>query len=311
VLPSWIAQPASPRSPRSRGSARFLERTLRESARVVEDAVFAERCARQPGLLQSLNPRLKLLSVLALLVAATFLHHLPSLWALAVFVIACAALSGIRARLLFNRVWWFVPGIFVIVALPAMLSWVTPGDPLAVLYRAAEPPQLGPVHLPAELTITRQGLASALLVVTRLLVGVSLALLLALTTRWQDLLKAAYTTATAPFVFTLAMMYRYLFVLLRVVENMHLGKRARTISPEPLAGQHRWIGGRIAFLFSRSRRLSEEVYQAMLARGYLGEPRALAAFSLRGLDAAWALACGVAIIALLLLDRKLLGGLPW
>lgn len=311
MLPDWIGETVSPRPTRERSSSRFLERALHGSARLVEEAVFAERAARRPGFLQGLDARVKLLSVLALLVAATFLHHLPSLWLLGAFAIGVAAASRVGGRVLFHRVWWFVPGIFVIVALPAALNVFTPGEALATLYRTSEPVVLGPVRLPAEVTITRQGLAGAGLVITRLLVGVLLAVTLTLTTRWQELLKAAYTTATAPFVFILAMMYRYLFVLLRTVENMHLARRARTISPETQAEARRWVGGRIAVLFSRSRRLSEEVYGAMLARGYRGEPRAMVGFRFGAAEAGWAAACAGVIGLMLWLDRALLGGLRW
>jgi cobalt ECF transporter T component CbiQ len=264
--------------------------------------VFAERAARRPGFLQSLDARAKLLSLVALLVAASFLHHLPSLWLLAAAVAAAAGLSRLGVRTLLNRVWWFLPAAFALIAIPAAFSFVTPGDPLVVLCRGAGS---------AQIAITRQGLATAALLVTRVFVGVLLAVTLTLTTCWQDLLKAAYTTATAPFVFTLAMTYRYLFVLLRTFQQMHLARRARTISPGSLAEQHRWIGGRIAALFSRSRRLSEEVYAAMLARGYRGRPRSLAGSRCTPMELAWLGGCAAAISLCLLVDRAVLRGLSW
>ncbi len=311
MLPDWVSQPAAPRPLRARGSGRFLERSLRQSARLVEEAVFAERVARRPGFLQRLDPRVKLLSLVGLLVAASFLRHLPSLWLLAGGVVAAAALSRVGLRVLFHRAWWFLPATFVLIALPAALSLITPGDPLVILYRNEALTRIGPLSLPSEVSITRQGLAAAGLVITRLFLGVLLAVTLTLTTRWQDLLKAAYTTATAPFVLTLAMTYRYLFVLLRTAENMHLGRQARTISPAPLAEQHRWVGGRIAALFLRSRRLSEEVYQAMVARGYRGEPKGLASARFRLAEAGWLLGCAAAAALALFLDRGVLAVLRW
>ncbi len=71
MLPSWIAESASPRPAPVRRRVPFLERTLRQSAEVVQHVVFAERAARRPGFLQGLDARVKLLSILALLVAAT------------------------------------------------------------------------------------------------------------------------------------------------------------------------------------------------------------------------------------------------
>ncbi len=273
--------------------------------------IFAERAARRAGLLQSLDARVKLLSVLALLVTATFLRHVPSLWLLAALAVTAAAVSRVKVGILFNRVWWFLPGLFVIVALPAIFSFVTPGRALLTIYHVEQAPHLAAFRLPSELAVTRQGAAAAALLVSRVSVGVLLAVCLTLTTRWQSLLKAAYTQATAPFVLITAMSYRYVFLLLRIMEDMYLARRARTISPRPLAAERRWIGGSVACLFSRSRRLTDRVYAAMLARGYRGEPKALAESRLGAREAGWIAACALVILLLLLLDHVLLRNLPW
>ncbi len=311
MLPSWIAESAAPRPAPVRRRVPFLERTLRHSAEVVQHVVFAERAARRPGFLQSLDARVKLLSILALLVAATFLHHLPSLWLLGAFAVSAIALSRIELGLLFNRVWWMLPAVFVIVALPAALNFVTPGETIVTLFRTEEGIRVGPVALPREVTITRQGTAAAALVITRVWVGVLLTVALTLTTRWQALVKACHTSMTAPFVLILSMTYRYIFLLLRVVDDMHLAKRARTISPGSLAAEHRWIGGRVAYLFSRSRQLTDRVYAAMLARGYRGEARTLVESRFGAREALWTVACGAAIVGVLAVDRVLLGDLLW
>lgn len=311
MLPEWVSQPAAPRRAGRRRAGGALSRTLRASARLVGDAVFAERVARQPGFLQGLAARAKLISLVGLLVAASFLHHLASLWLLAAWVIAAAGISKVGVRVLLHRVWWLLPTAFLVVTIPAIFGPITPGEPLVTLYRAANPPRIGFLPLPAELAITRQGLAAAGLVVTRIVVGVLLGVTLVLTTRWQELLKAAYIGVTAPFVLILAMAYRYVFVLLRTVEAMHLGRQARTIVPSTAAEQRRWAGSRVAVLFLRSRRLSEEVYQAMLARGYRGEPKALAASRVGAPEAVWLLGCLAIAGICLFLDRVLLAGVSW
>jgi cobalt/nickel transport system permease protein len=198
----------------------------------------------------------------------------------------------------------------VLAALPAALSIFTPGTPLLVFYRAPEPTE-GWFPLPFDLVITRSGAVAVMLFTTRLFIGVMLAVALALTTRWSDLLKAAYTQPTAVFVLVLTMMHHYLFVLVRTVETMHLARWSRTIVPASVSEERRWIGGRVAVLFSRSRRLSERVYQAMLARGYQGRPRTLAVARFGPPEAAWLIACGMVAAAALLVDRSLLANLPW
>lgn len=311
MLPSWVAEKALPKEPPRGGGSGFIARMLAQSGRFVEQAVFAEQVARRPGFLQRTDARTKLISVVGLTVAAAFLHHLPPLWFVGAFALAAGTLSRVRPTELFNRAWWVLPGTFVLVAAPAILNVITPGDTILTLLHFGEGARLGPIQLPADLTVTRQGVASAGLVVTRIWVGVLLAVTLTLTTRWQDLLKAAGTSATAPFVLILAMMYRYVFVLLRLVDEMHLAKRARTIAPGSLAAERRWVGGRVGALFVRSRRLTEQVYAAMVARGYTGEPKALAHSHFGWREAAWALGCVCVMAVALLGDRVALAGLRW
>jgi cobalt/nickel transport system permease protein len=277
----------------------------------MEQVVFAEQVARRPGVLQHLDARAKGVAIIGLIVAAAFLHHVPSLLVIAAYAALAAAVSRLSPRELLNRVWLLAPGVFVIVALPAAFSFVTPGSPVLVMLRLDHAPRIGPLHLPAEISLTRQGIAAAALVVTRVVLGVLLAVLLALTTRWQDLLKAAYSTATAPFVLVLTMMYRYLFVLIRVLEDMHLARKARTITPATHSDDRRWIGSRVGALFVRSRRLSERVYDAMLARGYTGNPRTLTQFRFGAAEGAWLVACALVVALALFCDRVLWVGLTW
>jgi hypothetical protein len=50
---------------RRRGPARrgVIERTLSEISHTFEQSLFAEEVARQPGLLQALDPRIKVISI--------------------------------------------------------------------------------------------------------------------------------------------------------------------------------------------------------------------------------------------------------
>ena len=297
MLPEWVSEPAAARAAPRRRRAGYVSRTLREMARVMEDAIFCERSARRAGFLQGLDARVKLVSVLVLAVGASFLHHLLSLLAVGICALTMLLVSRVGLRTVFSRSWWVMPAVFALVAVPSIFSVFVPGEPLAAL--------------PWGISITRQGLASAGVLVTRISVGVLLGLMLALTTRWQELLRAAYSGVTAPFVLVATMMYRYVFVLLRVAEDMHLARRARTIVPGDPAQERRWVGGRVGALFLRSRRLSERVYAAMLARGYRGEPRVLVQHRVGGREVAWALGCGLVLAAALVLDRIVLGGMLW
>ena len=61
-------------------------------------------------------------------------------------------------------------------------------------------------------------------------------------------------------------------------------------------------------LFGKAHQLSEEVHQAMTARGFRGEARTLAADRPGWFDAVWTAAAVAAAVAVLAVDRRFGGG---
>ena len=66
----------------------FLDRTLRAVADLVDDFLFAEIHSRKAGLLQKIDPRIKLVTLLLYVVAISLLHSLP--WILALYGVSLA-----------------------------------------------------------------------------------------------------------------------------------------------------------------------------------------------------------------------------
>src|ERR1700712_1417605 len=81
--------------------------------------------------------------------------------------------------------------------------------------------------------MTRQGLPSAGLIVSRVAVSISLVVLLTLTTPWNRLLAALRALAVPKmFILVLGMTYRYVFHLLNSVTDMYTARKARTVSAD-------------------------------------------------------------------------------
>jgi cobalt/nickel transport system permease protein len=187
-----------------------------------------------------------------------------------------------------RRVWFFVPFFAGMIAFPAMFNIITPGEPLWVVAHLGKSRSLGPYHIPSELTVTRQGLLSASLLVGRVAASVSLAALLALTTRWDRLLGALRVVRVPQlFILTLAMTYRYLALLVGTAAEMHEARLSRTVRYLSTADEQRWVAARMGFLFRKSWRMSQEVHAAMLARGFSGEIRTIAVQSVTARDIAF------------------------
>ena len=84
--PRWLIQgdlalcPCGCIGKRKKGS--FVEKTIDGASNLMRQAIFGEDVANQAGLLQRIDPRVKIFSMLALLIATAFLRHIPAerLW---------------------------------------------------------------------------------------------------------------------------------------------------------------------------------------------------------------------------------------
>jgi cobalt/nickel transport system permease protein len=287
ATPIWLLESEAGAFPigcngrRRKGGA--LEKTLDGLAKVVRQAITSEETAERRGLLQRLDARAKLLSIVALLIAVGLVRHIPVLAALYLFTLVLAVASRIGLWWFVKRVWLFIPIFTGVIVAPAMFSFVTPGEVVLPLGH----------WFGHEVGLTRQGLTSAGLIVCRVATSISLVVLLTLTTSWPRLL-AALRALFVPrlLVLVLGMAYRYLFVLLDSVSEMVTARKARTVAAKRSGRGARAVAGFSGgALFGKAHALSEEVHQAMLARGFRGEARVLGRARLRALDGIWLVAC--------------------
>jgi cobalt ECF transporter T component CbiQ len=276
-----------------RRKGNFVEKTLRGTTGVVRQALFADDVAGERGLLQALDVRVKVVTIGGLLVATALLRTVPMLIVMYAATLVLAAASRLSVWFFVKRVWLFVPVFTAIVVLPATLNVVTPGTvvvPLGTWFGHS-------------LGITSEGLHGAAIIVIRVATSISLAVLLTLTTPWNRLLgglRALFVPKM--FVLVLGMAYRYLFQLLGAVEDMYTARRARTVADSGGAGR-RFVTATAGALFGKTHALSEEVYLAMVSRGYTGETRLLRPPRFRPVDAAWAVGCAFASVIVIGADR--------
>lgn len=266
----------------------FIERSIADITAMLEKAIFSEELARKDGLLQDLDPRVKVITFLALLLAVNLSQGLLIIVALYFLTLLLAWRSRIPLGFFIKRVWLFMPFFTGLVALPALFNIVTPGEPIVTLWQTER------FHL----AITMQGLRTATFLVLRVGVSVSLAILSVLTTPWATLLKALRVLRLPQvFILILGMAYRYAFLLLHTASSMLLARQSRTVGRLSGGENRRWIAASAGTLLAKSYHLSQGVYLAMLSRGFQGEAQTLDTFRLKTSDWLW----GATFLALALL----------
>ena len=245
------------RSHRSRQRRSFLESTMRGLLNSMDEVVFAENLAESRGFLQGLDARVKLVGIGSLILSVVAVHRLWVLLALFVVAMLLAGLSHISIGLLAKRIWLPVLAFTGVIALPAIL--LVPGRALFQI------PLFG-------WTATVQGLTSAIFLTLRAETAATLALLLVLSTRWNQLLRGLrFLHAPVVFVVIVETTYRFVFVLLQTTKNMFEARRVRLIGHLDGAEQRRFAAATVGVLLDKSLQFSTDVHAAMRARGFRGE----------------------------------------
>lgn len=252
-----------------------------------------EKLASGTSPVHRLDARVKIILVLAFVVAVSLLPPQPQLVFLAPALLVLVALS--RARL----PWGFVLGR-VIMVLPFVLLVAaflpfTRGQ--QVLWRA---PGGWPV-------VFREGTLLALAVFVKGALAVLAVGWLVFTTPFMQLLRALRSLRLPRvIVATLSFLFRYLDLL---ADQSARVRRARLARSPRLSGRAGWraAGGSVGRLLQRALDRAERVYLAMLSRGYDGEIRVLARMQLRPTDRL-VLVVGVTVLTGVVLGGWWLGG---
>jgi cobalt/nickel transport system permease protein len=248
----------------------FLDSTLRGFTRALSKALQSEQAATQPGFLQGLDPRVRVVGIFALVVSVILCRRLAAIAAIFLVAIALALASRVRLESLAKRVWLVVLGFSGVIALPAL--FLTPGETLFAV------PAL-------RLAITMQGARTAALLILRAETAATLTTVLVLSTFWTHLLKALRSLCLpAEIVTMLAMTHRYVFLLIETANQMFESRQSRTVGILSGSDRRKMTARTAGVLLSKSVELSHEVYLAMLSRGFRGEVRLLSDFRLRPRD---------------------------
>lgn len=265
----------------------FIERSILGALSFLKESIFSEEYACGQGFLQSIDPRIKMLTILLLLLSAMIVKNILLLTFMYAFCLLLTYFSRINLLFFLKRTWIFIPLFSLFIALPALFNIFTPGEPLLV-FRL----------LGSELIITRPGLDGALLFVARVVTSVSLVILLSLTTRHSQLLRVLRIFKIPQvFVMTLMMCYRYVYLFVEIIENTYLAIKSRVGRSIHYKKGQEIVTWSMATLWQRSYQLNNEVYNAMLSRGYRGEPAVLDDFKTGAIDWIW-LFCATIIFLL-------------
>ena len=205
---------------------RALGSTLVGGTRALAHALVSEQVARGHGFLQSLDPRVRVAGLLAMVLAVTLSHRISAALALFGVAVLIALLSGVSLYTLATRVWLAVLLFTGVIAIPAV--FLTPGDTIFTIGGGS-------------FRVTSQGVTAALLLIpSRVETAVTFTTLLVLCTPWMHVLKALRAFhIPQEVVMMLAMTHRYIFLLAETASQMFESRQSRTVGVLDGATQRR------------------------------------------------------------------------
>lgn len=254
---------------RGKHPAYFLQRTIDSLYEATSRVMYADTLARRSGLMQGLDPRVKLVGMLALILAAALSAKLWVIGAILAMVVSLAGLSGLPISLV-APVWISALTFTGAIAIPAV--FLTPG---ASIYRVPM----------VDWDVTAQGVTTAAYLILRVETSATIALLLVFTTPWTHVMKALrILRVPVVFVVVLGMTFRYILLLLETAHEMFESRKSRTVGRLSGSDQRRLAISSGGVLITKAFQLSGEVFLAMQARGFRGEVYVLDEFRMSSLD---------------------------
>ncbi len=250
----------------------FLGKSILQMKRVLAEELLTEQYASRDGLLQRMDPRIKLITAVLLIILTGLSRSVPALLGMWAFTILLLLLSNLPLIALQKRIWGFIPLITLVVSIPAMFNIIIDGTPLLMIHQFSHPSTWLRIHIPADIFISKQGFMAATFMFLRVGLSLSMGVLLTMTTPIAKLLKSLQIMGVPSLlVMIMEMSYRYLVLLLNLSIEMFEARSLRTVGNLTMTSRRAQVGSSIAALFARSMDLSEEVYLAMTARGYTGQ----------------------------------------
>ncbi len=276
-IPSFLLLPDAARpaaSGRRRRSVSFVEMGIAVFARLMRDTFVQWEHASRKGVLQSLDARIKVSFWLVLVVVISFKKTVLSLACIGLLVFALGVISRIPLKNVYGRV---LPLTFLfgfLVSAPAMLNVITPGSVIVPIFSIAAPMSLWSIYVPQQIGITEEGVLVCLRLVLRVFASLSVSFLMLSVTPFSEIVRAL-KLFRAPdsllLIFTLT--WKYICLFAQMILAMYRAKSMRLVLGVAAPDYRAWSAGRMAAVFRKTMSRADDIYRAMLCRGFSGEIR--------------------------------------
>jgi len=259
---------------RRRASLSLVDRSMAVFARLLQDIVVQCDLASRSGLLELLDARVKVLFWALLLVIISLKSTIVSLASIAAMII----MLMLGARVGFGHVYGKVLPLTVffgfLLSAPSMLNIFVPGTVILPLITLQDPVSVLTITIPRQIGITEEGLVICLRLVLRVFASLSLSVLMLAVTPFPEVVRALKLFRVPDFLLLiLTLTGKYIYLFAQTVLDMYRAMKVRLVFGISAADFRAWSTGRMATIFRKTQMRADDIYRAMLCRGFSGEIR--------------------------------------
>jgi cobalt/nickel transport system permease protein len=274
-IPSFLLKPPSSLPPERGGgkvSMSYIDKGIESFAGVLKDGYVQWETASGKGFFYDLDNRLKVVFWLFFLVIVSLKKELLPELGIFSTVFVLVVLSRINLVTFYRKVFLlgFIFGF--LISLPSSLNVITHGEVIFPVITLPKAYDFWLYHIPRVIGFTAEGVSVVSMLTLRVINSLSLSFLILYTTPFPEIIKALKVLKVPDaFLIIISLTYKYIFIFARIVADMHLAKKSRLLGPVRSAEARDWIAGRIAFIFKKTQLKCDDVFKAMIGRGFSGE----------------------------------------
>lgn len=252
----------------------FIEKGIHGFANIIRTSYIQWELSSGRGFSQNVDARVKVLFLLFFIIIVSLKRDLLSEVFIGCFVFLLVLISRLDILNFYRRVLLlgFIFGF--LVALPSAFNIITKGDIIFPILHLSGPYTFWIYSIPKTIGITEEGTFGVIMLTLRIINSLSLSFLVLYTTPFHEIIKALKVLKTPDsFLLVITLSYKYIFLFAKTAGDMHLAKKSRLAGTESHKETRRWVTGRLAFMFKKTKLKCEDIFNAMLSRGFSDDIR--------------------------------------
>jgi cobalt ECF transporter T component CbiQ len=250
----------------------YIEKGIKSLSEMITSGFINVEQRTEKGLFRKLDARVKVLFLISFVVIISLKRNIFPEVIISLFTFLLVAVSQIHIFRFYQKIIGLTFLFGFLVAFPSAFNVVTPGEMILPVVTLNQPHDFWIYHIPQQIGITRQGVDGVTMLCLRIMNSLTVSLLVIHTTSFHRFIKALQVfRVPGAFLLVITLSYKYIFIFAKTVENMYLARKSRQLGMVRNEEARIWVAGRMAHMFRKTMSRYDDVYRAMVARGFTDE----------------------------------------